>query len=193
MIAGRGTPDQMPALEFAREHEDAMSVLIDVLANASADYLVAQIRAGADVVQIFDTWAGVLDGEGFRRWSIEPTADIVRQVRAKVPGARIIGFPRGVGAERLAEYARATGVDAVSLDAGVSLDEAERLQQSVAVQGNLDPGILRAGGERMDAAIDQIVERLGRGRFVFNLGHGVLPDTPPDHVARLVERVRRAR
>jgi len=193
MIAGRGTPDQMPALEFARDHDDAMSVLSDVLANASADYLVAQIRAGANVVQIFDTWAGVLDDEGFRRWSIEPTADIVRQVKANEPGAKIIGFPRGVGAARLAEYVRSTGVDAVSLDAGVGLDEAMLLQQSVAVQGNLDPAILRAGGTVMDAAADAIVEKLGRGRFVFNLGHGVLPDTPPENVARLVERVRRAR
>ncbi len=193
MIAGRGTPDQMPALEFARDHDDAMSILVDVLANASADYLVAQIRAGADVVQIFDTWAGVLDDEGFRRWSIEPTADIVRQVKANEPGARIIGFPRGVGAARLAEYVRATGVDAVSLDAGVSLDDAVLLQQSVAVQGNLDPAILRAGGAAMDAAADAIVERLGRGRFVFNLGHGVFPDTPPDNVARLVRRVKATR
>jgi uroporphyrinogen decarboxylase len=193
MIAGRGTPDQAPALAFARAHDDAMSILVDVLANTSADYLVAQIRAGADVVQIFDTWAGVLDDDGFRRWSIEPTADIVRQVKAKEPGAKIIGFPRGVGAKRLVEYVRATGVDGVSLDASVGLDAAERLQQSVAVQGNLDPVILRAGGEQMDAAIDQIVERLSHGRFVFNLGHGVLPDTPPEHVARLVERVRRAR
>ena len=193
MIAGRGSPDQAAALEFARANDDAMSQLLDVLANASADYLVAQLRAGADVVQIFDTWAGVLSDDEFRRWSIEPTADIVRQVRANEPGAKIIGFPRGVGAARLAEYVKSTGVDAVSLDPSVSLDDARLLQQSVAVQGNLDPMILRQGGATMDAAIDQIVRGLGAGRFVFNLGHGVLPDTPPENVARLVEHVRRAR
>jgi len=193
MIAGRGTPDQAPALEFALANDDAMSLLLDALANASADYLVAQLRAGADVVQIFDTWAGVLDEDEFRRWSIEPTADIVRQVKANEPGAKIVGFPRGVGAARLADYIAATGVDAISLDASVSLDEARLLQQSVAVQGNLDPVILREGGATMDAAIDAIVGALGGGRFVFNLGHGVLPDTPPENVARLVERVRRPR
>jgi uroporphyrinogen decarboxylase len=190
MIAGRGTPDQAPAREFAALHPEAMEHLIDTLAEASAEYLTAQIRAGADVVQIFDTWAGVLDDDGFERWSVQPTAEIVRHVKANEPNARIIGFPKGVG-EKLEHYVAETGVDGISLDWSVPLDQATRLQSRVAVQGNLDPAILVAGGDAQDEAVDAILDALAGGRFIFNLGHGILPETPVEHVARLVERVRR--
>ena len=189
MLAGRGTPDQAPALEFAAREPEAMQQLIDTLTTASADYLVAQIRAGADVVQIFDTWASVLDEDGFARWCVQPTAEIIRQVKANEPGARIIGFPKGIG-EKLEHYVSETGVDGVSLDWTIPLDQAARLQARVAVQGNLDPAILLAGGSEQDAATDRILSALGQGRFIFNLGHGILPETPVAHVARLVERVR---
>ena len=192
MIAGRGTPDQAPALEFAAANPEAMQRLIDTLVTSSADYLVAQIRAGADVVQIFDTWAGVLDPDGFERWCVQPTAEIVRQVKANEPDARIIGFPKGIG-EKLEHYAAATEVDGVSLDWTVPLDFARRLQSRIAVQGNLDPKILVAGGDALDTSIDEILGALGDGRFIFNLGHGILPETPVENVARLVERVRRSR
>jgi len=192
MIAGRGTPDQAPAREFAAAEPEAMEQLIDTLAMASAEYLIAQIRAGADVVQIFDTWAGVLDDDGFERWCVQPTAEIVRQVKANEPGARIIGFPKGIG-EKLEHYVSETGVDGVSLDWTVPLDQAARLQARVAVQGNLDPAILLAGGGTQDVAVDAILDALGDGRFIFNLGHGIRPETPVENVARLVERVRRAR
>jgi uroporphyrinogen decarboxylase len=192
MIAGRGTADQMPALEFAAKYPDAMQSLIDTLVTTSADYLVAQIRAGADVVQIFDTWAGVLDDGCFERWCVMPTAEIVRQVKANEPDARIIGFPKGIG-EKLEHYAAATEVDGVSLDWTVPLDLARRLQSRIAVQGNLDPKILLAGGDALDAAIDEILGALSEGCFIFNLGHGILPQTPVAHVARLVERVRGGR
>jgi uroporphyrinogen decarboxylase len=192
MIAGRGTTDQAPALEFAANNPEPMQRLIDTLVTASADYLVAQIRAGADVVQIFDTWAGVLDDDGFERWCVQPTAEIVRQVKANEPDARIVGFPKGIGA-KLEHYAAATEVDGVSLDWSVPLDFARRLQSRLAVQGNLDPKILVAGGERLDSAIDEILAALGDGRFIFNLGHGIMPETPVANVARLVERVRQSR
>ncbi len=192
MIAGRGTPDQAPARGFALRHRDAFQDLIGRLVSQSADYLVAQLKAGADVVQIFDTWAGVLDEDGFERWCVAPTAEIVRRVKAAHRGAKVIGFPRGAGA-RLKRYVEATGVDGVSIDWGVPLDYArERLQPGVAVQGNLDPMVLMAGGDALERAVRRIRTGLGDGRFIFNLGHGILPETPVEHVTRLVELVRAA-
>jgi uroporphyrinogen decarboxylase len=189
MIAGRGTPDQAPALAFARDYPDALQQLFDVLVEASAAYLVAQIRAGADVVQIFDTWAGVLAGDDFERWCVQPTLAIINEVKANEPDARIIGFPKGIG-ERLEHYVTHTGVDGVSLDWSVPLDMAQRIQGHVPVQGNLDPSVLVAGGAELDAAVDRILGALAPGRFIFNLGHGIVPQTPVENVARLVARVR---
>ncbi len=190
MIAGHGTPDQGPARAWAKAAPRDLEALTDSLVEASVEWLVAQIRAGADVVQIFDTWAGVLVGEDFERWCVQPTREIVMAVKASVPEARIIGFPKGIGA-RLDRYVGETGVDGVSLDSTVSLDLARRLQTSVAVQGNLDPQTLLAGGAELDTAVDRIVAALSGGPFVFNLGHGVLQQTPVENVARVVERVRR--
>ena len=189
MIAGRGTPDQAPALEFASDDPDSMQMLIDVLVDATVDYLVAQIRAGADVVQLFDTWAGVLDDDGFERWSLEPTGRIVSAVKALEPEAKIVGFPKGIGS-RLGRYVAATRVDGLSLDHGVPLQLAKEMQTRVPVQGNLDPAVLVAGGDRLDRAIDQILAALAGKPFVFNLGHGVVPETPVENVERLVKRVR---
>ena len=190
MIAGRGTVDQAPARRFALEKGQAFADLIARLVDLSADYLVAQLRAGADVVQIFDTWAGVLDEDGFERWCVEPTAEIVRRVKAAEPRAKVIGFPRGIGA-KLERYVEATGVDGVSIDWSVPVDYArEKLQGRVAVQGNLDPMVLRTGGDALDRAVRRIRTGLGDGRFIFNLGHGILPDTPVENVERLVALVR---
>jgi uroporphyrinogen decarboxylase len=189
MVAGRGTSDQAPALEFAASDPDAFQALLDTLVEVSIEYLIAQIRAGADVVQIFDTWAGVLSGDDFERWCVQPTAEIVQGVKANEPEARIIGFPKGIG-ERIEHYITQTGIDGVSLDAGVALELAKRLQSHVAVQGNLDPALLETGGEAMDDAIDRILAALAPGRFIFNLGHGILPQTPLENVVRLVRRVR---
>jgi uroporphyrinogen decarboxylase len=189
MIAGRGTPDQAPARRFAAEEPAAFQRLIDRLVSVSADYLIAQIRAGADVVQIFDSWAGILSEDGFQRWCIAPTTALVARVKEAEPAARIIGFPKGAGL-RLDHYVEATGVDGVGIDWTVPLAFArERLQPAVAVQGNLDPMVLIAGGSSLDAAIDRLCDTLGHGRFIFNLGHGILPETPIAHVERLVERV----
>jgi uroporphyrinogen decarboxylase len=190
MVAGQGTPDQAPARMLAYRHPDAFQKIVDVLVENSIQYLVGQLKAGADALQIFDTWAGVLPPREFARWSIEPTRRIVEGVRRQVPGAKIIGFPRGVGAS-LPDFVEATGVDGVSIDwaAEPSLIRS-RVQNHVAVQGNLDPLALIAGGAALDRAIDDVLENYGSGRLIFNLGHGILPETPIAHVEQMIKRVR---
>jgi len=190
MIAGHGTPDQLPARLFAYRHAEAFARLIDLLVEASTSYLVRQFAAGVDAVQIFDSWAGVLPADEFRKWCIEPTARIVAGVRQQVAGAKIIGFPRGAGTE-LGGYLDAVAVDAVSLDWTVELGFArDNVQMRRPVQGNLDPLALLAGGAALERAIDAILAAFAQRPFIFNLGHGVLPDTPIAHVERLVARVR---
>ncbi len=192
MIAGAGTMDQLPARLFAYQHCEAFAKLIDILVEASTGYLIRQFAAGVDAVQIFDTWAGVLPGDEFRRWCIEPCSRIVAGVRKAVPGSRIIGFPRGAATE-LESYLDAVAVDAIGLDWTVELGFArDRVQTRRPVQGNLDPLALLAGGAALDRSIDAILDALSGGPFIFNLGHGVLPETPIAHVERLVARVRGA-
>jgi uroporphyrinogen decarboxylase len=190
MVAGQGTPDQAPARMMAYSHPEAFAAIIDVLVENSIQYLLSQLAAGADVLQIFDTWAGVLPPREFARWSVEPTKAIVAGVRAKAPNAKIIGFPRGAGA-LLPGYVEATGVDAVSIDwaAEPSLIR-ERVQNRVAVQGNLDPLALIAGGAALDSAVDDVLANFAKGRLIFNLGHGIQPETPIAHVERMLKRVR---
>jgi uroporphyrinogen decarboxylase len=190
MVAGQGTPDQAPARMMAYKHPDAFAKIIDVLVQNSIQYLLGQLEAGADVLQIFDTWAGVLPPREFQRWSVEPTRRIVEGVRAKIPGTRIIGFPRGAGAQ-LPGYVEATGVDAVSIDwaAEPSLVR-ERVQSRVAIQGNLDPLALIAGGDALDRSVDDVLSNYAGGRLIFNLGHGIQPQTPIAHVERMLKRVR---
>src|SRR5271168_1664750 len=190
MVAGQGTPDQAPARILAYRHPEAFAKIIDTLVENSIHYLLGQLKAGADVLQIFDTWAGVLPPREFERWSIEPTKRIVEGVRKQVPDAKIIGFPRGAGAS-LPSYVEATKVDAVSIDwaAEPSLIR-ERVQSKVAVQGNLDPLVLIAGGAALDQAIDDVLSNYAAGRLIFNLGHGILPETPIAHVEQMIKRVR---
>jgi uroporphyrinogen decarboxylase len=190
MVAGQGTPDQAPARMMAYSHPEAFAKIIDALVENSIRYLLGQLKAGADALQIFDTWAGVLPPREFARWSIEPTKRIVEGVRKKIPDAKIIGFPRGAGA-LLPSYVDMTGVDAVSIDwaAEPSLIR-ERVQSKVAVQGNLDPLALIAGGAALDRAIDDVLANYAKGRLIFNLGHGILPETPIAHVEQMVKRVR---
>jgi uroporphyrinogen decarboxylase len=193
MVAGCGTHDQAPARSLAYGEPRRFRGLIDRLVAASIEYLAAQLHAGVDAVQIFDTWAGTLPPEEFARWCIEPVAQIVKGVRTAVPGARIIGFPRGAGTN-LPHYAVQTGVDAVGLD--WTVDPAfvcARIPPSVALQGNLDPLVLRTGGEALDAATDSVLAAFSQRPFIFNLGHGILPDTPIAHVERMLARVRMAR
>lgn len=190
MVAGHGTPDQAPARMMAYRHPEAFATIIDVLVENSIDYLLAQLAAGADALQIFDTWAGVLPPAEFARWSTEPTRRIVEGVRAKVPDAKIIGFPRGAGAQ-LPGYVEATGVNAVSIDwTAEPAFIRERVQGKVAVQGNLDPLALITGGAALDRAVDNVLANFAQGRFIFNLGHGIQPETPIAHVEQMIKRVR---
>ena len=190
MIAGGSSSDQRPARLFAYEFPDAFARLIDVLIEASASYLIRQFAAGVDAVQIFDSWAGVLPAGQFRQWCIEPCARIVEAVRREIPDARIIGFPRGAGSE-LEAYLETVAVDAIGLDWTVELSFArDRIQTRRPIQGNLDPLALLAGGAALDRSIDAILEAFAGGPFIFNLGHGVLPETPVAHVEQLVARVR---
>ncbi len=190
MIAGQGTTDQAPARLFAYREPEAFAKLIDILVESSVDYLAAQLDAGADAVQIFDTWAGILPPDQFDRWSLAPTQEIVKRLRAKKPDARVIGFPRGAGMMAL-PYAEMTGINAIGLDWTVDLTFAkEMLQSRLPVQGNLDPLVLRAGGSALDKSVDAILAALAGGPLIFNLGHGILPDTPIAHVEQMLKRVR---
>jgi uroporphyrinogen decarboxylase len=190
MVAGFGASEQVPARLFAYRYPDAFGKLIEVLVEASAVYLIRQFEAGVDAVQIFDTWAGVLPPDEFEKWCIEPCRKIVAAVREHVADAKIIGFPRGA-ATKLERYVAHVPVDAVGLDWMIELDFArDRIQIKCPVQGNLDPLALLAGGGMLDRAIDMILESLSLRPFIFNLGHGVLPETPIAHVERLIARVR---
>jgi uroporphyrinogen decarboxylase len=190
MVAGQGTPDQGPARMMAYRHPDAFAKIIDVLVESSINYLLMQLAAGADALQIFDTWAGVLPPAEFARWSVEPTRRIIEGVRAKVPDAKIIGFPRGAGAQ-LPGYVEATGVNAVSIDwTAEPAFIRKRVQSRVAVQGNLDPLVLISGGAALDRAVDNVLANFAAGRLIFNLGHGIQPETPIAHVEQMLKRVR---
>jgi uroporphyrinogen decarboxylase len=188
MVEGAGgSHDRVKLWAFSAPEE--FDRLIEVLTEATLAHLRAQLAAGAEAVQLFDTWAGVLPEPAFRRWCLAPTRAIVARLKAEFPAAPAIGFPRGAGA-LLADYAAETGVDAVGLDSAVPLGWArETVQRRIAVQGNLDPLVLVAGGAAMEAEAERILAALGQGPFVFNLGHGVLPQTPPEHVAALVKLV----
>jgi uroporphyrinogen decarboxylase len=190
MIAGRGTPDQAPARQFGYRDRVGLDTLIDVLVDASAAYLVRQLKAGADAVQIFDTWAGVLPNDEFARRCIEPTRRIADKVRREVPGAKLIGFPRGAGT-MLPRYVAETSVDAVGLDWTIDRVFArDQVQARVPVQGNVDPLALVAGGAALDRAVDATLEAFAGGPFIFNLGHGIVPQTPIEHVEQMLKRVR---
>jgi uroporphyrinogen decarboxylase len=193
MIAGRGTPDQAPARLFAYRHPEVFGDLIERLVQVSIVYLVRQFESGADAVQLFDTWSGVLSPEEFDRWCIMPSQQIVQGVRGQVPGARIIGFPRGAGT-RVVRYVEQVPVDAVGLDWMVEKTYArQQVQNRRPVQGNLDPLALLAGGPALDRAVDEVLAAFADGPFIFNLGHGILPETPIAHVERMIARIRGSR
>lgn len=191
MIAGHGTPDQAPTRLFAYREPEAFSALLKMLASVSADYLIRQIDSGADAVQIFDSWSGVLDEVSFERFCLEPVAQIVRKVRKVHPDVPIIGFPKGAGS-LYAGYREKTGVTALGLDWSVPFSQARELQRQGAVQGNLDTMRLVAGGRALDEGVDAILSELGSGPLVFNLGHGIVPETPIEHVQAMLDRVRGA-
>jgi len=189
MIAGHGTPDQAPARLFAYRHPDMFDRLLQLLADCSADYLCRQIAAGADAVQIFDSWSGVLDEACFERFCVRPVARIVAAVKARHPSVPIIGFPKGAGA-LYDGYRKASGVDALGLDWTVPPAQARRLQAEGPVQGNLDPLRLVAGGAALSEGVSAVLDALGDGPLVFNLGHGITPQTPIAHVQAMIDQVR---
>ncbi len=189
MIAGRGTPDQAPARLFSYEYETAFEKLLDKIAVFSASYLILQLQAGADAVQIFDSWAGVLSEKDFVKWCVKPVNKIVKLVRDVIPDAKIIGFPKSAGLN-YQNYRELTQVDCLGLDWSVPMSFARELQKSGAVQGNLDPMRLIAGGSALNEGVDDIIENLGNGPLIFNLGHGITPQTPIENVEQMIKRVR---
>ena len=192
MIAGRGTPDQGPARLFAYREPELFSALIDRLADVSADYLLRQIRAGAEAVQIFDSWSGVLPPAEFERWCVAPLARMLARLREAAPQTPVIAFPRGA-ATQLGKIADLDGLAAIGLDTAVEPAAAgAALPARLALQGNLDPLALVAGGGALDAAIDRVLQGFAGRAHIFNLGHGILPQTPIAHVEQLVARVRGA-
>ncbi len=190
MIAGHGTPDQAPARLFAYQYPKAFERLLMLLADISAEYLVTQIDAGADAVQIFDSWAGVLGEKEFEAFAVKPVARMIAAIKARRPNARVISFAKGAG-YLLKTYRQKTGADAIGLDWSVPLEFAAELQKEGAVQGNLDPMRVVAGGRALEEGIDEILAHLGGGPLIFNLGHGITPQADPENVRLLVERVRR--
>jgi uroporphyrinogen decarboxylase len=190
MVAGAGSKDHAAARRLAYAEPKRFEAIVAAIIACTVDYLSAQIEAGVDAVQLFDSWAGSLSPEQFRTWVIAPNACIVAALKARHPTIPIIGFPKGAGA-KLIDYARETGVDALGLDETIDPAWANReLPAALPVQGNLDPLALIAGGETLDRAIDAILAALDGRPHVFNLGHGILPDTPVENVQRLVDRVR---
>ncbi len=189
MVAGRGTPDQAPARLLAYRDPDLFGELVERLVAASVTYLAAQVRAGVDAVQIFDSWAGVLPGPEYERWCLKPVGRIVAGLRALCPGARVIGFPRASG-RQLVRAADGT-LTALGLDTNVDPAWAHRvLPKNLPVQGNLDPLALLAGGDALDRGVDAVLGAFPGRPHVFNLGHGILPETPVAHVERMLRRVR---
>ena len=190
MVAGRGTPDQAPAHAFYKKDRPAFDALINILIDATSDYLAHQIEAGAEVVQIFDSWAGSLSGDERARYCFEPNARIIKNLRQRGFNTPIIAFPRGIGADSLA-FVKAAQPDALSLDETIDINWAcENLPPDLITQGNLHPDHLITGGAPLNAAIDAILSATKNRRHIFNLGHGIKPQTPPDHVAQLVARIR---
>ena len=192
MVAGRGTRDQGPAHAFKAADRAAFSALIDRVTEATILYLSAQIEAGAEVVKLFDSWAGSLKGQDFDDFAVAPARRIIAALKARHPGIPVIAFPREAG-ERYVGFARATGADCVALDNSVAADwAAAQVQVDGCVQGNLDPRHMVTGGPALVAETRRIVEAFRGGPHVFNLGHGITPDADPDHVALMIETVRSA-
>jgi uroporphyrinogen decarboxylase len=190
MVAGQGSKDHHAARSLAYRDPVAFGVLIDAIVAATIDYLAKQIEAGVEAVQLFDSWAGSLSPAQFERWVIAPNAAIVAGLRARVPDAKIIGFPKGAGA-KLTAYAAESGVDAIGLDE--TLDPAWAnavLPEDLPVQGNLDPMALLAGGRALDSAVDRILAAFPERPHIFNLGHGIVPQVPIAHVEQLLARLR---
>ena len=192
MIEGRSGTDGTKTCRWAAERPDEFTALIDILCAATSAYLIEQVNHGAEVLQLFDSWAGLLPESQFRKWVIEPNQHIVEAVRRIHPDVPIIGFPRNAGV-LYRDFVQETGVQGISIDATVPLNwAATELLPLCTVQGNLDNHLLLGGGVAMENEVRKILSILGNGPFIFNLGHGILPSTPPEHVGRAVDIIRGA-
>ena len=190
MVEGGGSADHAVIKRWAFGDPDGFQKLIDLLVDATCEYLARQIEAGAEAIQIFDTWAGTLPEEAFHRWCVTPVTAIVRNLKARFPQVPVIGFPRGAGV-MYDGFAAATDVDGLGLDSTVPAGWAATfLQHQATVQGNLDPQILVVGGAALRHEAERLLATLGHGPYIFNLGHGIVPDTPVEHVAELVRIVK---
>ncbi len=191
VVGGEGSSDQAAARRFAYRDPKGFQQLIDILVDTSVDYLDQQIKAGADTVMVFDSWAGTLPDREFAAWVTAPTARLVRDLKKRHPNVPVIGFPRGAGTNALG-FVKETGVRGVGCDTAMPLRDMRALAKDagIAVQGNIDPLLLVAGGDALDRRIDETLEAMHGLPHIFNLGHGIVPDTPPENVARLVDRVR---
>ncbi|MBN9541616.1 MAG: uroporphyrinogen decarboxylase [Alphaproteobacteria bacterium 65-37] len=190
MIEGSGSRDFAKVKKWAYGHPESFGLLIDLLVESVVDHLSNQVEAGVDGVQLFDSWAGVLPEEQLFRWSLDPMVRIATGLRERHPNVPVLAFPRAVGPAALM-YRRPDSFSALSLDTGIGAHwAAKELQPHICVQGNLDPIMLVAGGAALEREARRILDKLGHGSFIFNLGHGVVPQTPPEHVAQLVEIVR---
>jgi uroporphyrinogen decarboxylase len=190
MVEGGSSREFAEVQAWAEREPGGFDRMMEKLVTATAQHLSAQISAGVEVVQLFDTWAGIVADRDFDRLVIEPTRRIVEKVKHDHPDVPVIGFPRGIGS-RYRRYFAETGIDALSIDTNIDPEAAaSELQPLGAIQGNLDPRVLVAGGAALDEAVIKILDALGKGPFVFNLGHGVVPETPVEHVARVAELIR---
>ncbi|HET9810212.1 MAG TPA: uroporphyrinogen decarboxylase [Sphingomicrobium sp.] len=190
MIAGQGSRDQTESRRLAYGDQGRFAAIVDRIESVTFDYLSGQIEAGAEAVQLFDSWAGTLAPAEFERWVIAPTARLVRRLRDDFPDVPVIGFPKGAGG-KLGAYGRETGVSCLGLDETVDPVWASReLPDSLPVQGNLDPLALLAGGKHLETAVRRILDAFAGRPHIFNLGHGILPDTPIEHVDQLVALVK---
>ncbi|MBO9402333.1 uroporphyrinogen decarboxylase [Shimia sp. R9_3] len=190
MVAGRGTPDQGPAHKLKDENPELFQAIIDRLTEGTIDYLSKQIEAGAEVVKLFDSWAGSLKGADFDRYALEPAKKIIAELKAKHPDVPIIAFPRGAG-ERYVGFAKATGADCVALDDGVTPEwAAEHVQVDGCVQGNLKSSHMVTGGQSLVDETRKIVDAFSKGPHIFNLGHGITPDADPENVQLMIDTLR---
>ncbi|MBR9838908.1 MAG: uroporphyrinogen decarboxylase [Rhodobacteraceae bacterium] len=190
MIAGRGTPDQGPAHALKAENRALFEKIIERLTESTIDYLSAQVEAGAEVVKLFDSWAGSLDGEDFQRYALEPARIITRELKARHPGLPVIVFPRQAG-EGYVGFHEATGADCVAVDDSVTPEwAAEHVQVSGCVQGNLASSHMVTGGDALVAETRRVVKAFSKGPHIFNLGHGITPDADPENVQLMIDTVR---
>lgn len=191
MIAGRGTKDQGPAHALKAADRATFAGLIDLLTTSTIEYLSKQVEAGAEVIKIFDSWAGSLKGQDFEDFAVEPARRIIAELKARFPGLPIIAFPREAG-EGYIGFAKKTGADCVAIDNSVSAEwAAANVQKDGCVQGNLDPRHMVTGGQPLIDATREVVRAFSKGPHIFNLGHGITPDADPENVALMIETIRK--